>query len=70
MTEHGIEAPAHMDVKVVENTDDTVHIVLPQALQGGDLSDAEVSDAAGGPCNLTSFLTCFNTYYDGRVNQH
>ena len=49
LAEHGLEAPAHMDVKVVENSDDTVHITLPQAPQGDDLSDDELPAAAGGP---------------------
>ena len=47
LAEHGIEAPAHIDVKVVENTDDTVHITMPQAPQVDDLSDDEISAAAG-----------------------
>jgi hypothetical protein len=38
-----------MDVKVVENADDCVHITLPAAPGGsGDLSDDELSNAAGG----------------------
>jgi hypothetical protein len=36
-------------VKVVENADDCVHITLPAAPAGsGDLSDDELSNAAGG----------------------
>jgi mersacidin/lichenicidin family type 2 lantibiotic len=38
-----------MDVKVVENADDCVHITLPAAPAGSmDLSDDELSNAAGG----------------------
>ena len=48
LAEHGIEAPAHIDVKVVENTDDTVHITLPRAPTPENLSDADLSSAAGG----------------------
>ena len=50
LTEHGIEPPEHLDVKVVENSDDTVHITLPQAPEGDDLSDEDLSAAAGGAC--------------------
>jgi hypothetical protein len=40
-------------VKVVENADDCVHITLPAAPGGSeDLSDDELSNAAGGNCNF------------------
>jgi hypothetical protein len=43
-----------MDVKVVENADNCVHITMPTTPSGSTkLSDAELSDAAGG-----SFQTC------------
>jgi len=48
MTEHGIEPPAHLHVKVAKNTDDTVHITLPANPQEDDLSDDDLSGAAGG----------------------
>ena len=41
--------PDGMDVNVVENTDNTVHITMPQAPAGdGDLSDEELTNVAGG----------------------
>jgi hypothetical protein len=41
--------PNNLDVKVVENADDCVHITLPAPPVGhGDLSDDELSNAAGG----------------------
>ena len=41
--------PDDMDVNVVENTDTTVHITMPAPPSGhGDLSDEELSNAAGG----------------------
>ena len=48
LAEHGIETPAHIDVKVVENTDDTVYITLPVANESVDLSDEDLESAAGG----------------------
>ena len=60
LAEHGIEAPAHIDVKVVENSDDTVHITLPHAPQGEDLSDDELISAAGGDTFLI-FCPCSGT---------
>jgi hypothetical protein len=41
--------PDGMDVKVVENADNCVHITLPMAPDGhAELSDEELSNAAGG----------------------
>ena len=54
LAEYGMDVPDGMDVNVVENTDTTVHITMPASPSGVmDLSDDELSDAAGGgpPCN-------------------
>ena len=49
LAEYGMEVPDGMDVKVVENADNCVHITMPAPPSGdGDLSDDELSDAAGG----------------------
>ena len=49
LAEHGIDVPANMNVNVVENTDNTVHITMPMApASAADLSDEELSNAAGG----------------------
>ena len=49
LAERGIEMPDGMDVTVVENADNTVHITLPQAPDGHeDLSMEELSNVAGG----------------------
>ena len=55
LKEHGLDVPDGMDVKVVENADDCVHITLPAPPAGDhDLSDSELGNAAGGPCFCTS----------------
>ena len=55
LKEHGLDVPDGIDVKVVENADDCVHITLPAPPAGhGDLSDEELSNAAGGS-PLTGF---------------
>ena len=44
-----MDVPEGMDVNVVENSDNTVHITMPMAPDGHhDLSDEELSAAAGG----------------------
>jgi hypothetical protein len=49
LAERGIEMPDGMDVTVVENSDNTVHITLPMAPDGhAELSNEELSNAAGG----------------------
>ena len=61
LAEYDMPVPDGIDVKVVENADDCVHITLP-APPAGDmgLSDDELSNAAGGalqenPANADSF---------------
>ena len=54
LAEYGMDVPANMNVNVVENSDNTVHITMPMAPDGHhDLSDEELSAAAGG------IQTCF-----------
>ena len=49
LTEYGIDVPDGMSVNVVENTDNTVHITMPQSPAGAsELSDEELSNVAGG----------------------
>ena len=67
LKEHGLDVPDGIDVKVVENADDCVHITLPAPPAGHmDLSDDELSNAAGGTkmgCSVTmSYLVCSNEH--------
>ena len=48
LAEYDMPVPDGMDVKVVENADNCVHITMPMAPGGNDLSDEELSAAAGG----------------------
>ena len=49
LAEYDMPVPDNLDVKVVENADDCVHITLPAPPAGDmDLSDDELSNAAGG----------------------
>ena len=49
LAEYGMDVPDGMDVKVVENADNCVHITMPAPPSGSmELSDAELSNAAGG----------------------
>jgi mersacidin/lichenicidin family type 2 lantibiotic len=52
-----MDVPDGIDVNVVENSDNTVHITMPAAPTGAaELSDEELSNAAGGTlltdCNI------------------
>jgi hypothetical protein len=49
LAEHGMDVPEGINVNVVENTDNTVHVTLPAAPDAhADLSDEELESAAGG----------------------
>ena len=49
LKEHGLDVPVGIDVKVVENADDCVHITLPAPPAASDeLSDDDLDKAAGG----------------------
>jgi hypothetical protein len=49
LAEHGMDVPDGMDVKVVENADNCVHITMPAPPTGfKELSDEELSNVAGG----------------------
>jgi hypothetical protein len=57
LAEYDMPVPEGIDVKVVENADNTVHITIPVAPGGHqDLSDEELSAAAGGfySCGATA----------------
>jgi len=62
LVEYDMPVPDGMDVKVVENADNCVHITMPADPSGSmELSDQELSNAAGGNC-------AGGTTYDGCVN--
>ena len=59
LAEYGMDVPDGMAVNVVENTDNTVHITMPAPPSGhGDLSDEELSNAAGGSVGGTCSCPC------------
>ena len=54
LAERGISIPDNVTVHVVENTDSTLHVVIPRTpADAPSLSDAELSNAAAG-CQDTS----------------
>jgi len=62
LAEYDMPVPDGMDVKVVENADNCVHITMPAPPSGHmELSDEELSNAAGGKgyasCRAKTF-TC------------
>ena len=49
LAEYDMPVPDNLDVKVVENADDCVHITLPAPpAASGELSDDDLEKAAGG----------------------
>ena len=63
LAEYDMSVPDGIDVKVVENADDCVHITLPAPPAGHtDLSDDELSNASGGSQVVN---VCGDGSYDG-----
>lgn len=55
---HGIELPAGMSAKIVENTDKLLHFPLPPKPSAHDLSEEQLSAVSGGQsksCCASSF---------------
>ena len=60
LAEYDMDVPDGMDVKVVENADNCVHITMPAPPTGHlELSDEELSKAAGG--GLGDCYLCLGT---------
>lgn len=54
LAEEGIEVPAGITIKVIENTPSTLHFVLPAKPHDGELSEEQLADfTAGGYCPTT-----------------
>ncbi len=64
LAEHGMDVPEGINVNVVENTDNTVHVTLPAAPVGhAELSDEELENADGGfVCALDTTATEWGVY--------
>ena len=59
LAEHDMPVPDGMDVKVVENADNCVHITMPAPPSGSmELSDEELSNAAGGAGRVDTRRSC------------
>ena len=60
LAEYGMDVPDEMNVNVVENTDNTVHITMPAPPSTAmNLSDEELGNAAGGAADTTfGFCLC------------
>ena len=65
LSERGVEVPDGLDVKVVENTAEHVHITLPPApANTNDLSNEELSSAAGGsPWDLMNRIRTWDLHH-------
>jgi hypothetical protein len=54
--EFGVKVPAGVKVKIVEDSADSVHLVLPPA-KSEEISDKDLDKVAGG-CNHTCYNQC------------
>jgi hypothetical protein len=66
LAEYDMPVPDGMNVKVVENADNCVHITMPAAPVGHlQLSEEELSNAAGGICDTRKQSCIQPTKYVG-----
>lgn len=61
--EFGIQVPAGVQLRVVENTDRLVHLTIPAQPREGELSDAELEGVAGGG-RFFDFIARFDAFQD------
>lgn len=55
----GIQVPDNISLKVVEDSADTIHVVLPHAVAAGDeLSDSDLEAVAGGGFAMVKEANC------------
>ncbi|HVS39708.1 MAG TPA: NHLP leader peptide family RiPP precursor [Gemmataceae bacterium] len=50
LKENSLTPPPGVQLKVVENTDKVIHLVLPTKPSSQELSEAELQQVAGGHC--------------------
>jgi hypothetical protein len=55
LQEHGVAVPAGQSVRVVEDSAETLHVVLPSRPADGELSDEQLEQVAGGMAGLLVF---------------
>ena len=48
LKEAGADVPEGLQLKVVENTERLVHLILPPRPESGELSDEQLESVAGG----------------------
>jgi hypothetical protein len=69
--ELGSQLPESIEVRAVEETAETIYLVLPSASplgQGGELSDQDLEQVAGGRTESTCYDTCQGNYScDGTI---
>ena len=53
LAKEGIEVPAGLTIKVLEDTPQTMHVILPPPPSAA-LSDEAVGSVAGGYCDITA----------------
>lgn len=67
LAEHEIPVPEGLEVKVVENAHDCVHITMPaRPAEYQNLSDDELRTAAGGTMTMTTFLPGYISLLDSQ----
>ena len=48
LKEHGVEVPPGVQIRVVENTDQVLHLTMPPKSSSQELTEADMAAIAGG----------------------
>ena len=62
LREEGLETPPGVEIRMVENTDNVFHFVLPAKPAGDEISDDELERVAGGGA-----VGGYGCYYDFQI---
>lgn len=63
LREHGIQVPPGVEVKVVQNTANVIHLPMPPKPSNDEISEEELAAVAGGRAQ-----TCSVTYFGKAAN--
>jgi len=53
LNEEGVKVAPEIEIRVVENTDDLLHLTLPAQPHRGELADADLAGVAGGAVSVS-----------------
>jgi hypothetical protein len=69
LKEQGLEVPKGTEIRVVENTDQIVHLTIPAKPREGELSHDDLEKVAGGLTALTTIVRILSPVFGWTLGQ-